>query len=303
MVVMPVMTAPLLLVDAYSMIYRAFYAIRLLTGPQGQPVNAILGFTKMLRKYLAEHRPAHCAVVFDLGAPHERLQLLPSYKAQRPPTPPDLEAQLPAIREMLSAMRMPVVECDGEEADDLIATLACQAAAAGQPVLIASNDKDFAQLVNDQIRLLQAGPLGDVILDAAAVQTKYGVRPAQFVDLLSLIGDNADNIPGVPGIGEKTAQGLLARFDSLAALLARVTEVERPKLRESLQTHLDQIQRNRQLVQLRTAVKLPVTWNELPVTRPDYQAWLAVLERHGLKSLLAEVQREARQGDDLFAGF
>jgi len=297
------MTAPLLLVDAYSMIYRAFYAIRLLTGPQGQPVNAILGFTKILRKYLAEQRPAHCAVVFDLGAPHERLQLLPSYKAQRPPTPPDLSAQLPAIREMLGAMRMPVVECDGEEADDLIATLAWQAAAAGQPVLIASNDKDFAQLVNDQIRLLQAGPLGDVILDAAAVQTKYGVRPTQFVDLLSLIGDTADNIPGVPGIGEKTALDLLRQFDNLDALLARVTEVERPKLRESLQTHLDQIQRNRQLVQLRTAVKLPVTWSELAVVRPDYPAWLAVLERHGLKSVLTEVQRESRQGDDLFAGF
>ena len=300
---MPVMTAPLLLVDAYSMIYRAFYAIRLLTGPQGQTVNAILGFTKMLRKYLAEQRPAHCAVVFDLGAPHERLQLLPSYKAQRPPTPPDLSAQLPAIREMLGAMRMPVVECDGEEADDLIATLAHQAAAAGQPVLIASNDKDFAQLVNDQIRLLQAGPLGDVILDAAAVQTKYGVRPAQFVDLLSLIGDTADNIPGVPGIGEKTAQGLLARFDSLAMLLARVTEVERPKLRESLQTHLDQIQRNRQLVQLRTAVKLPVAWSELAVVRPDYSAWQATLQQHGLKNLAAEIAKEARQGDDLFGGF
>ena len=204
---------------------------------------------------------------------------------------------------MLGAMRVPAVECDGEEADDLIATLACQAAAAGQSVLIASNDKDFAQLVNDRIRLLQAGTLGDVILDAVAVQTKYGVRPSQFVGLLSLIGDTADNIPGVPGIGEKTAQGLLARFDSLAALLARVTEVERPKLRESLQTNLDQIQRNRQLVQLRTAVKLPVAWSELAVVRPDYPAWLAVLERHGLKNLATEIAKEARQGDDLFAGF
>ncbi len=297
------MTAPLLLVDAYSMIYRAFYAIRLLTGPHGQPVNAILGFTKMLRKYLAEQRPTYCAVVFDLGAPHERLQLLPSYKAQRPPTPPDLSAQLPAIREMLGAMRVPVVECDGEEADDLIATLAHQAAAAGQPVLIASNDKDFAQLVNDQIRLLQAGAHGDVILDAAAVQTKYGVRPAQFADLLSLIGDKVDNIPGVPGVGEKTALDLLRQFDNLDALLARIAEVERPKLRESLQTHLEQIQRNRQLVKLRLEVELPVAWNQLPVVRPDYPAWVAVLERHGLRNLASEIAKESRQGDDLFGGF
>ena len=300
---MPAMTAPFLLVDAYSQIYRAFYAIRLLTGPHGEPVNALLGFTKMLRKYLAEHRPTHCAVVFDLGAPHARLQLLPSYKAQRPPTPPDLAAQLPAIREMLSAMRLPVVECDGEEADDLIATLACQAAAAGQPVLIASNDKDFAQLVNDRIRLVQASPQGDVILDATAVETRYGIRPAQFVELLSLIGDNVDNIPGVPGIGEKTALDLLRQFTNLDALLARVTEVERPKLRASLQANRDQIHRNRQLVQLQSAVKLPLAWHELPVVRPDYPTWLALLERSGLKSLLKEVSQESRQGDDLFTGF
>lgn len=297
------MTAPLLLVDAYSIIYRAFYAIRVLTGPQGQPVNAILGFTKMLRKYLAEQRPTHCAVVFDLGAPHERLQLLPSYKAQRPPTPPDLSAQLPAIREMLAAMRVPVVERDGEEADDIIATLACQAAAAGQPVLIASNDKDFAQLVNAQIKLLQASAQGDVILDTAAVQAKYGVRPSQFVDLLSLIGDKVDNIPGVPGIGEKTALDLLRQFDSLDALLARVSEVERPKLRESLQANIEQIHRNRQLVKLRLAVELPAAWNQLTMVRPDYPTWVAGLERHGLKNLATEIAKEARQGDDLFAGF
>src|SRR5437879_8154979 len=121
----------LLLVDAYAMIYRAFYAIRSLTGAQGQPVNAIYGFTKMLRKLLAEHRPTHVAVVFDLGAPQKRLAILPTYKEQRPPTPPDLDAQLPAIRDVLAALHVAIVETEGEEADDLIATLATTAAREG----------------------------------------------------------------------------------------------------------------------------------------------------------------------------
>src|SRR5262245_23142006 len=139
------MSDALLLVDAYSMIYRAFFAIRSLTGLQGQPVNAIYGFTKMLRKLLADQRPTHCAVVFDLGAPRKRLDLLPSYKEHRPPTPPDLDSQLPIIREVTSFLGLAIVEIDGDEADDIIATLAAQARAAGLQVLIASNDKDFAQ--------------------------------------------------------------------------------------------------------------------------------------------------------------
>jgi DNA polymerase I len=135
------------------------------------------------------------------------------------------------------------------------------------------------------------------------VQAKYGVRPSQFVDLLSLIGDKVDNIPGVPGIGEKTALDLLRQFDSLDALLARVSEVERPKLRESLQANIEQIHRNRQLVKLRLAVELPAAWNQLTMVRPDYPTWVAGLERHGLKNLATEIAKEARQGDDLFAGF
>ena len=297
------MTAPLLLIDAYAVIYRAFYGIRQLTGPTGEPVNAIYGFTKMLRKYLAEYRPAQCAVVFDLGAPAQRLAVLPSYKAQRPPTPPDLKMQLPAIREMLRALRLPVVECAGEEADDVIATLASCAAQAGQSVLIVSNDKDFAQLVNDRICLLQSGNKLDTVIDANAVQTKYGVQPNQIVDLFSLIGDHVDNIPGVPGVGEKTAADLLRQFDNLDTLLVRTAEIARPKLREAIQIHAERIRQNRQLIQLRQDLVLPVTWEDLKVQPPDYPAVLAAVQTHGFKSLLKELQDEARQGDDLFAQF
>ena len=296
-------SSSLLLVDAYAMIYRAFFAIRSLTGPAGQPVNALLGSAKMLRKYLAEHRPTHCAVVFDLGAPRARLELLPSYKAQRPPTPPDLAAQLPAIRALLAAMRLPVVECDGEEADDIIATLASQAAAVGTPVLIASNDKDFMQLVTGQLRVLRSGTTGDTVIDPAAVEAKLGIHPTQVVDFLSLIGDSVDNIPGVPGVGEKTALELLRKFDSVDALLTRLDEVERPKLRASLETNAGTLQKNRELIRLRTDMPLPVAWDELPVVRPDYPVLQTLLTEYGLKNLAVEIAKEARQGDDLFGGF
>ena len=297
------MTATLLLVDAYAMIYRTFYAIRNLTGPAGEPVNAIYGCTKMLRKYLAAHRPTHCAVVFDLGAPHERLAILPSYKAQRPPTPPDLAAQLPAIRDVLHALRLPVVEHAGEEADDIIATLAHRAAAADQSVLIASNDKDFAQLVTDRIRLLRTGDTADQIFDPAAVQAKYGVLPSQIVDLFSLVGDSVDNIPGVPGIGEKTAVALLRQFHDLDQLLMRAAEIDRPKLRTALLEHADRIRLNQRLIRLHPNVAVQSTWESLQVPSPDYPALLTTMRRHGFQSLVTEIQHEANQGVDLFAHF
>lgn len=295
------MTDRLLLVDAYSQIYRAFFAIRHLTDSRGQPANALFGFTKMLRKLLATHRPTHLAVVFDVGAPRKRLAILPSYKEQRPPTPPDLESQLPAIRDMLAALRLPVVELDGEEADDIIATLAVQAGQTGMQVLIASSDKDFAQLVDDRISLIRPGEKEDAIFDAAAVEAKFGIPPAAIVDYLSLLGDSVDNIRGVPGVGEKTAVDLLRRFSSLEQILQRVGEIERPKLRESLSASVEQLRRNQQLVRLDVQVPLPVRPSDLGVQSPDYPRLLALVQEHGFKSLLAELTRESQASGDLFA--
>ena len=283
------------------MIYRAFYAIRSLTGPQGQPVNALFGFTKMLRKQLASHRPTHCAVVFDLGAPQKRLTLLPSYKQQRPPTPPGLDSQLPAIREMLAALRVRVVEVEGEEADDLIATLATQASDAGASVLIASNDKDFAQLVGSHIRLLRSGSDQETFFDSAAVEARYGVRPEQMVDLLCLVGDSVDNIPGVPGVGEKTAVELLKRFGSLDNLISRASEITKPKLRAALLGSTDRLRLNRDLISLHTHLKLPVTIDDLKVQQADYEKLTRLLRRFGFKSLVAELEKESAATDDLFA--
>ena len=291
----------LLLVDAYSQIYRAFFAIRSLTGPGGEPVNALYGFTKMLRKMLVDHRPSHCAVVFDLGAPQARLEILPSYKEQRPPTPPDLDAQLPAIREVIAAMRFPALEVEGEEADDLIATLALRAARAGWDVLIASNDKDFAQIVGPRIRLVRPNGNEPVVWDAAGVEARYGVRPEQMVDFLSLTGDSVDNIRGVSGVGEKTAAELLRKHGNVDKLLASAGEISKPKLREALLAAADQLRRNRRLVSLRSDLPLDVTLDSLKIQPPDYAKLVEICRRFGFKSLRTEFESESARSHDLFA--
>ena len=281
-----------LLFDAYSLIYRAFYAIRTLTGPDGEPVNAIYGLTKMLRKLIANHRPAYYAAVFDLGAPQKRLGLLSSYKAQRPPTPPDLEKQLPAIREILQAMRVPIVEIEGEEADDIIATLAIRAAHAGHDVLIASNDKDFMQIVNPRIRLLRPDGKETAMIDPAGVEARCGVKPEQIVDYLSLVGDAVDNIPGAPGVGEKTAAQLLQTYGTLDNLLAHAGEIAKPRLRDTLNASAERLRTNRQLIALQTSVPLP-PMEALEVRPPDPAALAALFRRFGFKSLLAELEKSA----------
>jgi DNA polymerase-1 len=294
------MADTVLLVDAYSLIYRAFFAIRQLTDQHGKPANAIYGFTKMLRKLLAQHKPTHAAVVFDLGPPRQRLAVLPSYKAQRPPTPPDLESQLPAIRQILDAMRVPVVEIEGQEADDVIATLARQAAESTARALIASSDKDFAQIVGPRIRLIRPDGKEDVLIDPAAVENRYGVKPEQIVDLLSLVGDSVDNIPGVPGVGEKTAADLLRKYGNIDALLARASEIPKPTLREAILGHADRLRTNRELIRLRTDLRLPVGLDALKLQSYDHPKLIALLQGLGFKSLPAEIEKESLESPDLF---
>lgn len=296
------MAATALLYDAYSLIYRAFFAIRSLSGPDGKPVNAIYGLAKMLQKMAADHTPSHHAAVFDLGPPHKRLTLLPSYKAQRPPTPPDLDYQLPVIRDMLQAMRVPLVESEGEEADDIIATLAIRTVGADLPVLIASNDKDFMQLVGPRIRLVRPNGKESNIVDADGVRKRYGVSPDQMVDFLSLVGDSVDNIPGAPGVGEKTAAQLLQRYDTLDNLLAHVTEITKPKLRDSLVGSAERVRANRQLITLQADLPLSVRLDNLKVQPPDTTALATVYRRCGFKSLLARIENPPLSAEpDLFA--
>jgi DNA polymerase-1 len=287
----------LLLVDAYAQIYRAFYAIRALNGPDGSPVNAVFGFTKMLRKFLTDHQPTHAAVVYDLGAPQRRLDALPSYKEQRPPTPPDLERQLPVIREVLDGLRIAVVEREGEEADDIIGTLAKRAEVAGYDVLIASNDKDFMQIVSPRIRLLRGNGKDQAIIDPAGVKASYGLDAGQMVDYFSLIGDSVDNIPGVPGIGKLTATALLQQYGTVAGILAAAPQITKPKLRAALLAAGDQIKLNRSLVELDCNVPGLPDLTSLAVQRQDADKLRAVHARCGFRTLLAELEPH---GQELF---
>ena len=240
----------LLIVDGHAYAYRAFHAIRELRAPGGQPTNAIYGFVNMLEKMRLAVDPTHLMVVWDGGLSAERLAELPDYKAHRPEMPADLRLQLDGLVEFLAAAKIASHRADGVEADDYIASLARRAAAAGWNVVIASSDKDFMQLVSAQIGLLNPNDKTGAIWGAGQVRAKTGVEPGQVADWLALMGDAVDNIPGVPGVGPKTAAELLKQFGVVENLLARLAEVKSEKLRSSLSGAAAAVVRNQRLVRL-----------------------------------------------------
>jgi DNA polymerase-1 len=240
----------LLIVDGHAYAYRAFHAIRDLRGPEGRPTNAIYGFVKMFEKMRAALAPTHLAVIWDGGLSSERLAVLPEYKAQRPEMPAELRPQLDEIVQYLAAVSVTSVCQPGVEADDYIACLARQAAKAGWNVVIASSDKDFMQLVSPQIGLLNPNDKSGTVWTREQVRAKAGVEPEQVADWLALMGDAVDNIPGVPGVGPKTAVGLLQQFGSVTALLGRLEEVRSDRLRAALAEATEVLHRNLMLVRL-----------------------------------------------------
>jgi DNA polymerase-1 len=239
----------LLIVDGHAYAYRAFHAIRELRAPDGRPTNAIYGFVKMLEKMRMAVAPTHWIVVWDGGLNAERLAALPDYKAQRPEMPADLRPQLDGIAEYLAAAGIASHRADGVEADDYIASLARQAAD-GWNVVIASSDKDFMQLVSARTGLLNPNDKTGAIWGREQVLAKAGVVPEQVADWLALMGDAVDNIPGVPGVGPKTAAELLKQFGSVETLLARLDEVKSEKLRRALRESAAAVFRNQKLVRL-----------------------------------------------------
>ena len=278
--------------DGTAVLYRAFYAIRELSTRDGRPTNAVFGFIRMLRQMRETWNPTHWAVVFDGGLPAARTALLPAYKAQRPPTPDALVAQREPVDAYLAGARVPRLRMAGQEADDVLASLARWADPAR--VLIATGDKDLYQLVDERVLVVptagQQAPM-----DAAAVRAKTGVLPAQIVDWLALVGDNADNIPGVPGVGPKTAAKLLAEAGSVDKLLALPEAVANAKLREKLTLHRDAVVRNMALVRLDCELDCGVTWEALGVQRPDAGALLPLFE-----SLEFEAMARALREPELF---
>jgi DNA polymerase I len=281
--------SPLVLVDGSSYLYRAFHALPPLSTKSGQPTNAVLGVVNMLYKLLDEQRPTHMAVVFDAPGKTFRKDLYAEYKANRPPMPDELRAQVEPLLEAIEAMGIALLRIEGVEADDVIGTLARQAAAAGSPTIISTGDKDFAQLVDGHVTLVNT--MDNTKLDRAGVELKFGVTPAQMVDYLALVGDSIDNIPGIPGVGPKTASKWLQQFHDLATLKARADEVG-GKIGERLREHLGALDLSKELATIRCDIELPLKPQDLALRPQDAARLGSLFERLEFTRLLRRVRGE-----------
>lgn len=281
----------LYLIDASSYMYRAFYALGRLTGPDGKPTQAIYGFAQMLLKVLREKKPELICVVFDAPGPNFRHELYASYKATRQKMPEDLAEQVPLIKKLVALHGLPQAELEGFEADDIIATLAGRASKEDIPVVIVSADKDLHQLVADG-RILQWDPQKDEIFTEKEVAARLGVKPSQVADLLALMGDSSDNVPGVPGVGEKTARNLLARFPTLEAVYEHLDDVTSAAVRKKLENHRDLAFLSRDLVTIRDDVPLNLAPSDCRPGEPRYRDLLRFYEGLGFRSLVKSLRED-----------
>ncbi len=279
-----------LLVDGHAYAYRAFYAIRELSGPDGQPTNAIFGFAKMLSKLQERLNPTHLLVIWDAGLDAKRTELLPEYKAQRPTTPASLEAQFPQILDYLRASAISSLAVEGIEADDLIGAYSLSAASSGWDVIIASSDKDFMQLVRPGIRLINPGDKLERLWTATEVEQKTGVQPSQIVDYLSLVGDSVDNINGVPGIGPKTAVDLLHQFGNIDGMLGGVANIASARIRSAVDSSREVLRRNQQLVGLRTELPLPLPVADCRIGTFDFSELYRLYSLWGFHSMRNDLE-------------
>ncbi|MFZ5786141.1 MAG: DNA polymerase I [Acidobacteriota bacterium] len=283
----------LLLVDGHSNLYRAFYAIRTpLSAPDGTPTGAAFGFLRMQHKMLRDLAPTHVAVAFDSGGETFRSRLDGRYKAQRPPMPDDLRVQVPLTLEAVRMLGLAVIQQEEVEADDVIGTLAVRAAAQGFEVVIATTDKDLMQLVRDpSIRLWHTRH--ERMLDEAGVEDVFGVPPSQVAEVLAIMGDASDNVPGCPGIGEKGARELIRRWGSVEEVYRHLDEVTPPRQRALLGEHRAEVGLSRTLVAIRTDLELPLAPFDLALGEPDRAPLATFYRRLGFSSLLAEIGEAA----------
>lgn len=282
----------LILIDGSGYIFRAYYAMAYaksggLTNPQGVPVGAVYGFCNMLMKLLSAHEGAHVAVIFDAARKNFRYDLYEHYKANRAETPEDLIPQFPLVREATQAFGLPALELEGYEADDLIATYAVQARAKNMDVRIVSSDKDLMQLVTGGIALYD--PMKDKIIDDAGVFEKFGVPPSKVIDVQSLIGDSSDNVPGVPGIGPKTAAQLIEEFGDLDNLLANLDNIKQEKRRQVLTENADMARLSRKLVTLEQNVPVTTPLSEIKPYYFNAEGLKPFFTAHGFKTLLGRI--------------
>ena len=285
---------PLILVDGSSYLYRAFHALPPLTNSKGVPTGAVKGVINMMRRMQKDYPQSTVVVVFDAKGKTFRDEIFSEYKAHRPPMPDDLRVQIEPIHNIIKAMGLPMLIIDGVEADDVIGTLAVQATVAEQPVIISTGDKDIAQLVNEHITLINT--MNNSVLDREGVIEKFGIPPELIIDYLALLGDKSDNIPGVPGVGEKTALGLLqgigglddiyARLDEVAGLAFRGAKTMSPKLEE----HKELAYLSYLLATIKTDVEMPVHLNELKNGQPDQAQLLSLFREMEFKTWIEEAQ-------------
>ncbi|WP_282189705.1 5'-3' exonuclease, partial [Azospirillum brasilense] len=283
----------LYLVDGSGFIFRAFHALPMLNRPDGTPVNAVLGFSNMLLKLLADLKASAVAVVFDSKRLNFRNEFYPEYKAHRPEPPEELKPQFALIREATEAFCLPCLELEGYEADDLIATYARLANEAGREVTIVSSDKDMMQLVRPGVRMLD--PLKNKPIGPDEVFEKFGVAPDRVVDVQALAGDSVDNVPGVPGIGVKTAAQLITEYGDLESLLARAGEIKQPARRQKLIDFAEQARISRRLVLLDDHAPPPKPLEELRVREPDHQKLIDFLRAQGFRTIVSRVEAEMRK--------
>jgi DNA polymerase-1 len=280
-------------IDAHSLVFQVFHAIPMMTSPTGQPTNAVFGFTRDLLWLRQEKKPDYLLVAFDLSGPTFRDQLFDQYKANRSPMPEDLESQIPMIRQLLDAMNVPVLECAGYEADDVLATLAVAGERQGLDVCLCSADKDLRQLLSDRVRLFNLRK--HEFFDVAGLAEDWGVRPDQVVDLQTLVGDPVDNIPGVKGVGVKTAAKLLRQYGTLDNLYAHLDEISSAKLRENLRAFHGQLETTRSLVRLATDVPLQFDWEAWRLKEWNAPRLLALFQEWGFHRFANEVRAAERR--------
>lgn len=279
----------LYLIDGYSVIFRAFYAIRNLSNSSGEPTNAVFGFLQILRKLLRDEKPSHLGIAMDMSSNTVRKEKFEGYKANRKPMPDDLKPQIPWIRKVIEAYDIPIVEMERYEADDVLGTLATKGVAEGFEVILVSPDKDLMQLVGDGVLMYHTGR--DKLYDAQGVAEDFGVPPEQVVDVLALMGDASDNVPGVPGIGEKGAKKLIAEHGSLTALLDAAEGIKRKTYREGLQTHREQALLSQELVTIHRDLDIELKADRFAMGKPDWSTMLELCRDLDFHQLAKEIEK------------
>nr|WP_019215566.1 5'-3' exonuclease H3TH domain-containing protein [Legionella tunisiensis] len=286
------MVSPLILVDGSSYFFRAFHALPPLTNSKGQPTGAIYGVANMVKRLIKDYQPQQIAVVFDAKGKTFRDEWYPDYKAHRPPMPKELSDQFKPMIDLLQAMGLPLLIIEGVEADDVIGTLAHRAVEQNLNVLISTGDKDMAQLVNEQVTLINT--MSNQLLNIDGVKEKFGVSPQQIIDYLTLVGDSVDNIPGVTKCGPKTAAKWLQEYETLDNLIVAADKIS-GKIGEYLRSSLAHLPLSKKLVTIKTDVELPLTLSDLSPKEADREQLIALVKELEFKTWLKELLGQEEQ--------